>query len=216
MREQYTKDMDKINEEILYYGIMAEKIVGMAIDSLINRDKDLALETIKFEREMDRFADELENRCIEMLALQQPVAKDLRTLASVIKIITDLERIGDLSENIAEITMKIADEEFIKPLIDIPNMANISKEMINKALNSYVNEDANQAYKVFMMDDIVDNIFKEVNTEVFYLVNKEMNFMFQGMQLLLVARYLERIADHATNICEGVNYIVNGVRKFKD
>ena len=180
MRNQYSKELSKLNEEILNFGAMAEKIVSMAIESLINHNTDLALETIAFENEMDKKAEELESQCLDILALQQPMAKDLRIVASVIKMIADIERIGDLSEDIAEATIKIGNEEFIKPLID----------------------------------DIVDSIFKNVSTEIFYLINKEISFIHQGMQLLLVARFLERIADHVTNICEGVNYIVTGSRKF--
>lgn len=214
MRNQYSKELSKLNEEILNFGAMAEKIVSMAIESLINHNTDLALETIAFENEMDKKAEELESQCLDILALQQPMAKDLRIVASVIKMIADIERIGDLSEDIAEATIKIGNEEFIKPLIDIPKMADISRDMIRKALDCYVNEDVSLAYKVFTMDDIVDSIFKNVSTEIFYLINKEISFIHQGMQLLLVARFLERIADHVTNICEGVNYIVTGSRKF--
>gem|GEM_PF-600261 len=173
MRNQYNKELSKLNEELLNFGAMAEKIVGMAIESLINQNTNLALETIAFEDEMDKKAEELENQCLDILALQQPMAKDLRIVASVIKMIADIERIGDLSENIAEATIKIGTEEFIKPLIDIPKMADIARDMIKRALECYVKEDVSLAYKVATMDDIVDNIFKDVSTEIFYLINKE-------------------------------------------
>ena len=214
MRDKYSKELSRLNEELLSFGAMAEKIIAMAVESLINQNTNLALEAIAFEDEMDKKAEELENQCLDILALQQPMAKDLRIVASVIKMIADLERIGDLSENIAEATIKIGNEEFIKPLIDIPKMADICRDMIKKALECYVNEDVSLAFKVFTMDDIVDTIFRDVSTEIFYLTNKEISFIHQGMQLLLVARFLERIADHTTNICEGVNYIVTGNKKF--
>lgn len=214
MRNQYSKELNKLNEEILNFGAMAEKIISMAMESLLNHNTNLALDTIAFETEMDKKAEELETQCLEILALQQPMAKDLRLVASIIKMISDIERIGDLSEDIAEATIKIGNEEFMKPLIDIPKMADIARDMIKKALDCYMKEDVSLAYKVFTMDDLVDSIFKDVSTEIFYLINKEINFIHQGMQLLLVARYLERIADHTTNICEGVNYIVTGNRKF--
>ena len=214
MRNQYSKELNKLNEEILNFGAMAEKIISMAMESLLNHNTNLALDTIAFEEEMDKKAEELETQCLEILALQQPMAKDLRLVASIIKMISDIERIGDLSEDIAEATIKIGNEAFIKPLIDIPKMADIARDMIKKALDCYMKEDVSLAYKVFTMDDIVDSIFKDVSTEIFYLINKEISFIHQGMQLLLVARYLERIADHTTNICEGVNYIVTGNRKF--
>lgn len=214
MREKYSRELSKLNEEILNYGSMAEKIISMAVESLLKQDTKLALEAIAFEDEMDKKAEELENQCLDILALQQPMAKDLRIVATVIKIIADIERIGDLSENIAEATVKIGTEAFIKPLIDIPKMADISIDMLKKALECYLNEDISLAYKVFAMDDIVDTIFRDISTEIFYLTNKDISFMHQGMQLLLVARYLERIADHITNICEGVNYIATGNKKF--
>lgn len=214
MREKYNRELSKLNEEILNYGSMAEKIITMAVDSLLQQDTKLALEAIAFEDEMDKKAEELENQCLDILALQQPMAKDLRIVATVIKIIADIERIGDLSENIAEATVKIGNEAFIKPLIDIPKMAEMCKEMLHKSLECYLNEDISLAYKVFTMDDIVDTIFRDISTEIFYLINKDINFIHQGMQLLLVARFLERIADHITNVCEGVNYIATGNKKF--
>ncbi len=214
MREKYSRELNRLNEEILNYGSMAEKIISMAVESLLKQDTKMALEAIAFEDEMDKKAEELENQCLDILALQQPMAKDLRIVASVIKIIADIERIGDLSENIAEATVKIGSEAFIKPLIDIPKMADICRDMLKKSLECYLNEDISLAYKVFTMDDIVDTIFRDISTEIFYLTNKNISFIHQGMQLLLVARFLERIADHITNICEGVNYIVTGNKKF--
>ncbi len=214
MREKYNRELNRLNEEILSFGAMAEKIISMAIDSLLNQDTKLAFETIAFEDEMDKKAEELESQCLDILALQQPMAKDLRIVATVIKMIADIERIGDLSENIAEATIKIGSETFIKPLIDIPKMADICKEMLKQALECYLKEDVSLAYKIFTMDDIVDAIFKDVSAEIFYIINKDISFIHQGMQLQLVARFLERIADHTTNICEGVSYIVTGNKKF--
>lgn len=214
MREQYSKELKNLNDEILSYGAMAEQILDMAINSLINQDMNLALDVMNLEKEMDVREVELENQCLEILALQQPMAKDLRLISSIIRMISDIERIGDLSENIAETTIKIGKDKFIKPLIDIPKMADMCKTMIKMALDCYVKEDVSGAYKVFTMDDVVDNVFKDISTEILYLINKDINFIHQGMQLILVSRYLERIADHTTNICEGVNYIVTGNRKF--
>lgn len=215
MRDRYNKQLSKLNSEILDYGLMAEKILEMAITSLINQDIKLANEVKKFEEEMDKKEHVLENKCLEILALQQPMAKDLRVVSSVIKMISDIERIGDLSENIADATIKIGNEPFIKPLIDIPKMYKICCEMISKSLESYINEDAVEAERICRMDDQIDSIFLNIVDEIFEIVSRDSSCIKQGMQFLLISRYIERIADHVTNICESVNYIATGNREFK-
>lgn len=214
MREKYIEQLEDLNEEILNMGSMAEKILDMTITALLNHDIDLACKVIEFEKEIDKKESELDEKCLQLIALQQPLAGDLRRVAAIIKMISDLERIGDLSENIAEIVVRIGKEKFIKPLVDIPKMAEITKEMIKSALDCFVKEDINLAYKVFTMDDIVDNIYKEIYMELLYMISKNSNIINQAIDLLFIGRYLERIADHATNICEYVNYMVTGNKRF--
>lgn len=215
MRKTYLEELEILNEEFLKFGSMGEKIVHMAVDSLINHDIDLALEVIKFEDEMDKEYAKIQEQCISILALQQPVAKDLRNVVAIIKVTTDLERIGDLSEDIADVVVIIGNEKYIKPLLDIPKLAHICENMIAKSLDCYVKKDAIKAYKIFAMDDLADRLFSLVTTDIMNLVNEDINSIYQGMQFIMVARYLERIADHATNICEGINYIVTGESSFE-
>ncbi len=215
MREKYIEQLEDLNEEILNMGSMAEKILDMSINALINHDLNLAHEIIEFEKEIDKKEAEIDEKCLEIIALQQPLAGDLRRVAAIIKMISDLERIGDLSENIAEIVIRIGNEKFIKPLIDIPKMAEITKDMIKSSLDCFVKEDINLAYKVITMDDIVDDLYRDIYLELLYMISKDSEIINQAIELLFIGRYLERIADHATNICEYVNYMVTGNTKFK-
>ena len=214
MRQNYDEQLMSLNQDILNMGAMAEKILDMTIKALLEKDYELALEVIEFEKEIDRVELELEDKCVHLIALQQPIAKDLRRIIGIIKMIIDLERVGDYSENIAEIVIKIGKDKFIKPLVDIPKMAEISKKMIRLSLDSYVKEDAELAKEVFDMDDIVDDLYEKIYLELLTILSKDAGVMDQVIDLLFIGRYLERIADHATNICENVNYIVKGSMSF--
>lgn len=214
MRERYDEQLARLNQDILNMGAMAEKILDMSVKALLEKDYELACEVIEFEKEIDVKEIELEEKCIATIALQQPLAKDLRRITAIIKMITDLERIGDLSENIAEIVIEIGNEKFIKPLVDIPKMAEITRQMIKLSLDCYVKEDITQAYKVFTMDDLVDDLYKAIYTDLLTKLAEDKSNMGQVINLLFIGRYLERIADHATNICEHVNFIVTGQKKF--
>lgn len=214
MRQNYDEQLMNLNQDILNMGAMAEKILDMTIKALLEKDYELALEVIEFEKEIDRVELELEDKCVQLIALQQPIAKDLRRIIGIIKMIIDLERVGDYSENIAEIVIKIGKDKFIKPLVDIPKMAEISKKMIRLSLDSYVKEDAELAKEVFDMDDIVDDLYEKIYLELLTILSKDASVMDQVIDLLFIGRYLERIADHATNICENVNYIVKGSMTF--
>jgi len=215
MRKTYMEELKKLDDNLLKFGSMGEKILSMAMKALINHDINLALETIEFEKEMDKEYMLIEQACISILALQQPVAKDLRKIVSIIKIITDIERIGDLSEDIADVVIIIGEEDYIKPLMDIPKLSNICKQMITSSLDCYGKHDEIKAYKIYAMDDLADRLFSLITTDIMNLVNENIEYIYQGMQLMMVARYLERIADHATNICEGINYIVTGETSFE-
>jgi phosphate transport system protein len=214
MRVKYDKQIEELNENILEMGAMAEKILDMAIKSLLEQDFQLAQKVIDLEDEIDLKEKEIEEKCLELIALQQPAAGDLRRVIAIIKMINDLERIGDLCENIAEIVMKIGKEEFIKPLVDTPKMADITKEMIKLSLDCFVREDINLAYKVYKMDDVVDDLYRDIYTDLLFELSQDVGKMAQVVNLLFIGRYLERIADHSTNICEHVNYIVTGEKEF--
>src|SRR6056297_2917015 len=214
MRVKYDKQIEDLNESILEMGAMAEKILDMAIKSLLEQDFQLAQKVVDLEEEIDLKEIKLEEKCLELIALQQPTAGDLRRVIAIIKMLNDLERIGDLCENIADVVMKIGKEKFIKPLVDTPKMADITKEMIKLSLDCFVKEDINLAYKVYKMDDIVDDLYRDIYTDLLFELSKDVGKMAQVVNLLFIGRYLERIADHSTNICEHVNYIVTGEKSF--
>lgn len=161
---------------------------------------------------MDELDFEIENKCLLLIALQQPIAKDLRSVGTLLKIITDMERIGDYGVNIAKVTLDIQNEKLIKPLIDIPRMTEIIERMLDKSMESFMNEDIELARNVAEMDDEVDMIYTNINDELMDIIAQNPTTLKQATCLLLVARYLERIADHITNICERIIYMVTGER----
>jgi len=168
---------------------------------------------------MDKKIDELEiiieKKCINLIALQQPLAKDLREIAAILKIITDLERIGDLAVNIARMSLKYSKEEFIKPLIDLPKMESLIKQMIRESLDSFVNRDPELARKTAIMDDQVDEYYEKIYTELLEILATRHEIKREKVvELLFVGRYLERMADHVTNICERVVFMTEGKREY--
>jgi phosphate transport system protein len=161
---------------------------------------------------IDELELEIENACMTLIALQQPMAKDLRTISTALKVITDLERMGDNAVNIANVTKEIGNQPLIKPLIDIPRMAKLTQYMVRRSLDAFVNEDIDLAAQVSRDDDAVDKIYEEIYLEIIDLMRKDPKTIFQGTRLLFVGRYLERIADHTTNVCERIIYMVTGRR----
>jgi len=198
MREIFETQLNELQNSLLQMGKMIENILDLSLNSLIEQDIVLADKVIEFDDEIDKMEVDIEMKCLELIALQQPKAKDLRKISTILKIITDLERIADHGVNIAEITKKIGKEQFIKPLIDIPKMAELVKMMVSRSLYSFVTEDVELAKEVAKMDDLVDRI----------CVDK--NIMKQAVNLLFIGRYLERVADHTTNICERIIYMISG------
>jgi phosphate transport system protein len=185
----------------------------MSVKALKEQDVELADDVLKKDDEIDQLDLEIEQECMMLLALQQPLAKDLRTIATILKIITDLERMGDNAVNIAKIVSKIGKEPLIKPLVDIPKMADICQQMVRQSLDAFVNEDIKIAEEVGKRDEEVDELYEKVVREVLVLISKKNDFIDQGTNLMFVGRYLERIADHSTNICERIIYMVTGELK---
>lgn len=213
MRTILDNKLTKIQDLLLKMSATVEDIVEKSTKSLANQDLVLAAEVIEMDNEIDDIEEQIEKMCINVIATQNPLGSDLRKLSAILKIITDLERIGDHSVNIAEVTLEIGDEKLIKPLVDIPLMAEISKNMIRKSLDAYVNENVELAIEAAKMDDKVDDLYSGIYKELLEMYSQDLSIMKQLTQLLFVGRYLERIADHATNICERVIYMVTGRRE---
>ncbi len=212
-REKFTQKILEIRHKVLEMGALVEAIIETSMTALKTQDLDLAKQVCKEDIEIDRLEIEIEKECMMLLVLQHPLAKDLRTIASVLKIITDLERMGDNLVNIAEITLEIGKDTILKPLVDIPRMAEITQEMIKLSLDAFVNEDADLAEKTIEMDEDVDNLYTTVINDILNIIIEKKELTKQGSKLMFIGRYLERIADHSTNICERTIYMISGELK---
>lgn len=210
VRESFEASIKSLKEDVVQMVESVEEIVIKSVDSLVNKDVTLAREVIKLDDNIDELQNNIEEKTIELIALQQPMAKDLRTIFSISKIITDLERVGDFCVNISKETIKIGNEPLIKPLIDIPKMRDIILGMLRNSKISFINEDSKLAYRVGKEDELIDNLYKDIYTEILMMIHSDSKNINQGTKLLFVGRYLERMADHITNICERIIYIVDG------
>ena len=212
MRERFERQLRELNVKLLKMGAMVEDIIEASVQSLVKQDLDMAKEVYRMDDQIDELELELENECMRLLALQQPMARDLRVIGTIMKIITDLERMGDHAVNIAKVTLKIGDEPLIKPLIDIPRMSKLSEKMVSKSLDAFMKSDIHLAAEVAHDDEAVDEIYDEIYMELIEMIIENPSITKQATHLLFIGRYLERIADHATNIGERVIYMVTGER----
>ncbi len=213
MRSVLDERLQEIEELLLKMGSQVEEQIDLSLKALMTKDLELANRTIGLDKRTDNLELSIEKKCLDLIALQQPLAGDLRKISSVLKIITDLERIGDHCVNISKVTIEMGSEPFIKPLIDIPEMAKLVKGMVRHSLDSYVKANANLAIQVAKRDDLVDDLYERVYVDLLEFVRKDDANTKQVVNLLFIGRYLERIADHTTNICERVIYMTTGERK---
>ncbi len=213
-RENYKRELQSIQGEILKMGSLVEKQIHQAVRYLSNQDLVGAQSVLDNDDIVDQMQIDIEEHCMSMIALQQPVASDLRTIVAILKITTDVERIGDHACNIAELTLRIGEEQLIKPLNDIPRMARKTEAMVRDSLTAFVKRDLVLAEKVRQADEPVDEMYSLLFDELIGLIlqGSEGRRAGQAINLLFAARYLERIADHATNVAERVMYMVTGHR----
>jgi phosphate transport system protein len=212
-REQFHTELKSLEQEILRMGTLVEEQIARAVDSLTTRDLKVAQQVIAEDDRVDDLEMEIERRCLTLLALQQPMAGDLRVVSTALKIITDLERMADHAADIANVTRRLGHEPLIKPLVDIPRMATVAAHMVRSALNAYIARDVEMARDMIRMDDEVDRLYGQIFRELLDIMRQDPDSVFQATYLLFVANYLERIADHATNLGEWVQYMVTGRRK---
>ena len=212
VREAYHKDLHRLREEIFNMGNLAGKTIGDAVLSLKNRDVELAQKVIDKDTEIDALDHSIEENCMRLLALQQPMARDLRLIISVLKMSIDLERIGDLSLEIAVITKMTANVPPVKPLIDIPRMAETCQQMLANTMSAFENKDVELAKQVARRDDEIDALFDQIRRELISYMIEDPKKITGAQHLTFVARYLERIGDHITNLCESVVFMVTGER----
>lgn len=209
-RDWYHAELDELQRELLKMSGLVELSISRAVKSLADKDVDLARAVAVEENAIDAMEDAIEQHCLRLLALQQPMASDLRFIGTALKIVTDLERMGDHALDISKVTIKLSGQPLIKPLIDIPRMATIAREMTRAALDAYVHKDVEGAKAVVARDDEVDRLNDQILRELLTYMMASPAVIAQAIQLLFVAGSLERIADHATNLGEWIVYMVTG------
>ncbi|MEG1255263.1 phosphate signaling complex protein PhoU [Clostridium sp.] len=209
-RNSFDSKLEQLHQELLKMGDEVEKQIEDSIEALKNQDEKLAKSVIEKDDIINKYEEEIENTCIKLLATEQPLATDLRRIFITTKIITDLERMGDHAVDIAKVAMRLTKEQYIKELIDIPKMAKMVQRMIKDALEVYVVGDVTRAYEVCKMDDQVDILFKDIFNELLLIMRSDSSTIHQASQFLFVCKFLERMADHTTNICEWTVYLETG------
>jgi phosphate transport system protein len=212
-RNSFATSLEELSHDVLMMGNLVENVISSAMKSLEERDLKLAEKVLADDDIVDNFQLEIEDKCLTMLALQQPMAGDLRTIGTALKIVTDLERIADHAVDIAEITIKLSDEPLVKPLVDIPKMAKLAREMLRDSIIAYTNKDLKMAQNLAVKEKEVDRLYQLVYEDLLHLMQKDQKNISQGINLLLVALSIERVADHVTNLGEWTIYLASGKRK---
>ena len=210
MERRLDHDLSRIRKTLLRMAATAEGMVEEATDALIRRDSELCRRVIERDREVDQMEMDLDEICHTVLGCRQPTAGDLRFLVAVMKITGDLERIGDSAVNIAQSVLRLNDEPQLKPYIDLPHLSELARGMVRRSLDSFVFGDAAAAAAVLRSDDEVDEVYKKLFQELQAYMVEDASTVSRALHLLLIARNLERIGDHATNIAEDVIYYVDG------
>ncbi len=210
MRANFDKELDVLNKELINMGSLVEEQIQGAVEALKKRDKVLAEQVIQRDDEVDRLERIIESNCLNLILRQQPVAGDLRLISAILKIITDLERIGDQAQDISRISLEFTDKEFIKELTHIPQMALATIEMVKKSIDAFVYQDLDLARQVIQFDDTVDGFFNIIKEELIHLIREDVNNGEQAIRFLMIAKYFERIGDHAENIAEWVLFSMIG------
>ena len=210
MKKHYGEQLSGVREMVLRMGGLAEQMTRRVIQALVQRDAALLAEVRAMELQVNQLHVEIDEACLELIALRQPAAADLRFIAAAMKIIVDMERIGDQAINITERAESLLAVPPLKPLIDIPRMADIAQEMLKASLDAYVNGDDALALETIRKDDEVDQLKDQVFRELLTFMMSDPTTIPRAMDLILVSRHIERIADHATNICEDVIFMVKG------
>ena len=207
---QYERELQQLKEKILLLGGTVELMIASSMKSLLSRDSDLAKGVIASDPKVDAMELEIDHLCVNLLALRQPAASDLRFITTALKIVTDLERIGDLTVNLSERAIELNEEPPLKPYIDIPRMASQVAGMVHQALDSFVNRNPAQAREVLGEDDAVDRLNVQLFRELLTYMIEEPKNVARALRITFIAKYLERIADHATNIAQMVIFLCEG------
>ena len=209
-RINFKKQLEQLNDQMITMGSMIENAIETAIAALVSQDTARAEEAIAYDMEIDAQERNIEQLCYQLLLMQQPVASDLRMVSATMKMITDMERIGDHASDISELTILMAGKPYIREITDIEQMAKETTVMVTKSVDAYVNRDLDLAQEVIQMDDGVDDLFNKVKAEIIGEIRDGLDDGEQTTDLLMAAKYFERIGDHATNIAEWVIFSLTG------
>lgn len=210
IRTTFHKKLREIQDEVLVMGSMVGRATTSSVKALKERDLDLANQVISDDLKVNRKRFEIEEKCVELIATQQPMASDLRIIIAILNITTEIERIGDYAIGIARIVIMIGDEPPLKPLIDIPRMTEKTNDMLRRSLDAFIDHDADAAKQIANEDDEVDNLYNQVFRELLTFMMEDPRTVTRATRLIWVAHNLERSADRVTNICERVVYLVTG------
>jgi phosphate transport system protein len=209
-RASFDRYLHELQDEVLVMGSMVGKAIARSMKALKERDLELAKQVVTDDAKINRKRLDIEERCTELIVTQQPVASDLRSIVAILNIIVDMERIGDHAEGIAKIAIMIGDEPPLKPLIDLPRMAEKTEDMLRRSLNAFVNRDSKTAIEISAEDDEVDNLYDQVYRELITFMLEDPRTITRATRLIWVAHNLERSADRVTNICERVVFTITG------
>lgn len=212
-RHSFDTELDALNNELIRMSLLAEKAIENSIHAFDSCDRELAREVIAKDREINDMEKLIEAKCLSLILRQQPVARDLRVVSTALKMVTDVERIGDHAADIAEIVVQIEDTHCFKLAAHIPEMASASKHMVHDAVEAFVNGDTEKAASVIAADDVVDELFDKVKDEIVEMLKNEAENYDTVIDILMISKYLERIADHAVNICEWIEFNKTGEYK---
>ncbi len=209
-RRSFDSELEHLHKTLVTMATLVEENIYHSVKSLVEKDDQLAKRVTEKDELINSLELEIEMGCFRIIALQQPVGSDLRKIATMLKISGDLERMGDYATSISKTTIRLKGEKYVKPLIDIPEMARIVKEMVRDALNAYISGDEEEAIRIAQRDDEVDRFYTIIFDDLLAVMKHDTMNIHQGSHLLLVAQFLERVADHVTNICEWIVYMKTG------
>ena len=208
--KQFEQQLRALKDKLLLMSHHAEKMIADAIRALVERRPSLAEEVIQSDDEMDQLELDIDNQCYEILALEQPVARDLRFIATALKIVRDIERIGDIAVNIAERATELIQEPEMKRLIDLPIMAEAAQRILKDSLDAFVNSDAALAEKVIRDDIFIDDCYEQIFRELLTYMMEDTKYISRALKVIFIAKHLERVGDHSSNIAEMVIFLVRG------
>ncbi len=213
LRHTFDEELASLQQDVVRMGSLAAQAVHLAVQQLAERNAALADQVMELENRIDALNLDIESRAVQLLALQQPMARDLRTITAVLRVITDIERIGDYAVDTSRQAQALADRPLFKPLVDIPRMAHLVEKMLHDSLEAFVQRDLDLAMQAVRQDDEVDHAYHSLHDELVEFVQRDPSLATQAVSLLLIGVYLERMADHVTNIGERIWYMETGRMK---